>query len=215
MLPHRFTMKITEHKTMQITGSVHPHGQRDQTTGPFDLRIGMAAQPAVLHGKDPKTVLLCLEQPNEEKDNFTLLKVLYLRTGTRKPSFVAGCTFHNARQYRRGGTIAVRIKKRLCLSFPSPLPIGRYTGTCMYDEDRGSFVLFTLQAMTLVKEPEPVKPKTIITPGDPEYANTLRDAKRKLHGADGVDRGGTDAGGLRHGQLPDGLPPGSRRKIVG
>lgn len=198
-IPASLIMKVTEHKTTQITGSVHPHGHKDQNVGPFDLRIGINCQPAALYGKgqNPKTVLLCVEQPNE-RDNFTLIKLLYLRTGTRKPSFVAGCKFHNARQYRRGGTIEVRIKKRYCDSFPSPLPVGRYTGTCMYDE-AGSFVLFILQAMTLVKEPEPSKPKTIITPGDPEYGLTLRDVKRTLHGAYGVDGRGTDASRLRDG----------------
>jgi hypothetical protein len=50
------------------------------------------------------------------------------------------------------------------------------------------FVLFTLQARTLRKEPGPVEPKVIITPGDAKYGESLRDIKRAFPRDDGLGR---------------------------
>lgn len=195
-------MKAIEYKTIGASGSVHPHGHTDQNTGPFSLRIGIQSQPAMLHkgrGQNPPHVLIHVEQPNADKDNFTLIYVLYLSTGTRKPPLVMDYKFHRAKQYRRSGTIEVRIKKRLCDSFPSPLPVGRYQGTCVYDP-KGTSVLFTLQARTLTKkEPEPAKPKLILTPGDEGFNESLRDTARTLRRTYGVEWGRPDASGLRNG----------------
>lgn len=178
-------MKATEHNTVAITGRVHPHGHRDKDTGPFDLRIGIKSQPEVLQKWNPKMVLLSVEQPHDQ-DNFTLIRVLYLQGGATKPPIVSGCTFHRARQSRRrGNEIQVQIKRRYCNSFPHPLPTCRYVGTCMYDVD-GKFVVLSLQAVSLRKEPEPQKPKTILTPGDREYDLTLSDAQKSLSRIDGV-----------------------------
>jgi hypothetical protein len=63
----------------------------------------------------------------------------------------------------------------------------------------GGFAVFTLQATSLHKKPEPQKPKTIITPGDEEFNVTLANAQRTLSRVDGLAGGGVDAGGLRHG----------------
>ena len=93
---------------------------------------------------------------------------------------MAGRQFHKVRWYRRSDeVIETRLKRRLGNSLPHPVPIGKYEGSCMYNVD-GEFAVFTLQAMTLRKEPEPSKPKTIITPGDAEYGLALRDAKKSL-----------------------------------
>lgn len=178
-------MKVTEHNTIAISGAVHPHGHTSKDVGPFSLRVGMRSQPEVLQKWTTKTVLFSIEQPNDQ-DNFTLIRVLYLRGGTKKPSFVSGCTFHKVKQYRRPSKeIEVRIKKRYCDALNHPLPTGRYTGTCMYDVD-GSFAVLNLQAVSLHKEPEPQKPKTILVPGDKEYDVTVRDAKRALRRVDGL-----------------------------
>ncbi len=173
-------MKITEHNTVACTGSLHLHDHGRNPEGPWSLRIGVVSQPGVVRDWHTKQyVLLNIEQPNEE-DNFTLIRVVYLKSGQKKPSFVSGCKFHRARWHRKGDkVIEVRLRKRLDNSFPHPLPIGKYVGSCMYDVS-GGFAVFTLQAMTLCKEAEPSKPKTIIIPGDTEYGLTLRDAKRSL-----------------------------------
>jgi hypothetical protein len=168
----------------------------------------------VVRDWEGKQVLLNIEQPHDE-DNFTLIRVMFLKGGQKTPSFVAGVKFNRVRWYRRSDeVIETRLKRKLGNSFQHPVPIGKYEGSCMYDAD-GGFAVFTLQAMTLRKEPEPSKPKTIITPGDAEYGLTLRDAERAVQGTDGVGGGGVDAGGLRDGELPDSLPPRSGGEGVG
>lgn len=181
-------MRVTEHNTIAVSGATYPHGHRmDTGIGPISLRIGTRSQPQMIRVWKGKHALLAIEQPND-KDNFTFIKVLYLRNGVRKPSFVAGYVFHKAKQYRRpDNVVEVRIKKRYCDSFPHPIPIGKYTGSCMYDVD-GGFAVFTLQAMTLRKEPEPQKPRTIITPGDKEYDQSIRDIKRAFPRANELER---------------------------
>lgn len=179
-------MKVTEHNTMACRGSLQPRGHTQDHVGPFELRIGSTFQTLIVERWTAKHVLLAIEQPNEE-DNFTLLRVLFLRSGTMKPSFVAGCKFRNAKVYRRkDGMVEVRIKKRYTDSFPHPFPTGKYTGSCMYDVE-GRFAFYTLQAMSHRRQPEARKPKTIITPGDTEYDLTLAHAKRTLRRSDGVD----------------------------
>ncbi len=191
-------MDITEYNTIAISGSVHPHGHTDKNTGPFSLRVGIKSQPQVLQYWESSHVYLSIEQPNET-DNFTLLRVLYLRSGTKKPSLVAGCVFHRAKWYRRPkGLIEVRIKKRYCNVLTHPLPSCQYSGTCMYDVG-GGFVVLTLQAVSLNKEPEPQKPKIILTPGDEGFNESLANAKRTFSGTDGLAGGGANAGGLRDG----------------
>lgn len=191
-------MKVTEHNTIAISGAVHPHGHTSKDVGPFSLRVGIKSQPDVLREWATSKVLLCIEQPND-RDNFTIIRVLYLRGGVKKPSFVSGCVFHRVKQYRRPGEeIEVRIRKRYCDSLLHPLPTNRYTGTCMYDVD-GGFVVLTLQAVSLRKGPEPQEPKTILTSGDKEYGVTLRDIKRAVPRIDGMGGRGVDASGLRHG----------------
>lgn len=175
---------MTEFNTIACTASLHPHGHTQENEGPWSLRIGIQSQPMPVR-RDTKQALLSIEQPNKD-DNFTLLRVMFLKSGQRKPSCVGECTFHRARHYRRpGGVVEVRIKKRLGDSFPHPLPIGKYTGSCMYDAD-GGFAVFNLQARTLRKEAEPSQPRTIITPGDVAYNVALRDAKRTLSRVDGL-----------------------------
>ncbi len=93
-------MKLTEHNTIAVSGSLHPHGHTSQHDGPWSLRIGIRSQPKVVHDWKGKQALLAIEQPNEQ-DNFTLIRVMLLKSGRRKPSFVAGCRFHRARWCRR------------------------------------------------------------------------------------------------------------------
>lgn len=193
-------------ETMAAKGNLHPQGHTSKVEGPWDLRIGDKSQNGVvrcwwiLSCAKSRHVLLAVDQPRAGS-NFTLIYVLYLRSGTKKPSLITGLTFHKAREYRLAtGVIKVRIKRRYGHSFPCPLPIGRYTGSCIYDVE-GGFAVFTLQAGTIrdFKEPEPLKPKTIITPGDAEHGQSLADIKRAFPGTDGLEGRGTDAGGLRNG----------------
>ena len=75
-------MKVTEHNTIACTGSLHPHGHMQQNEGPWSLRIGTRSQPMVVRDWEGKQVLLSIEQPNE-KDNFTLIQVMFLKGGQR------------------------------------------------------------------------------------------------------------------------------------
>lgn len=183
---------------MAAGGSLHPHGHKDENSGPFCLRIGIRSQPDIVREWVAKFISLGVEQPQEDT-NFTLLRVMFLLPGRKTPWVVKGVTMHRARLYRKAhGVLECRLRKRLTDKLAHPMPIGQYTGNCIYDVD-GGFAVFTLQATSLRKEPEPQKPKTIITPGDAEFDVTLANAKRTLSRADGLAGGGTDAGGLRHG----------------
>ncbi len=191
-------MKVTEHNTITVNASLHPCGHRYEHEGPWSLRVGVRSQPTIIHNWKAKQVLLSIEQPNT-KDNFTLIRVMYLKSGQKKPSFVAGCKFHRVRwRRRRDEVIEVKLKKKMGNPFPHPMPVGKYDGSCMYDVG-GGFAVFVLQAMTLRKEPELSKPKIIITPGDTEYGSTLRNAARSLSRTDGVEGRGVNAGGFCDG----------------
>jgi hypothetical protein len=173
-------MKVTEHKTEAVHGRVWPHSKKG-IHGPHDIHLGIRSQPPIVREwPDKYPVLVHLDQPNN-LDNFTMIRVLFMKPGTRTPSLVAGLRFHRIKQYRRkGDELKIRIRTRLTRTLPHPMPVGQYTGTVIYD-DAGKFAVLTLQASTLKKEPEPSTPKTIITPGDAEYHDTLADAKRTLH----------------------------------
>lgn len=191
-------MKATDLNTMAASGNIHPHRHRTENVGPFALRIGIRSQPDIVRNWAAKTVSLGIEQTQEDT-NFTLLRVSFLLPGRPTPGILKGVTMRRAKLYRKGGgVLEVRLRKRWTDGLTHPLPQGQYTGNCVYDVD-GGFAVFTLQATSLRKEPEPQKPKTIITPGDADFDVTLADAKRTLSGVDGLAGGGANAGGLRHG----------------
>ncbi len=172
-------MKVIDYSAETISGNVWPHsGKRLQ--GPYDLRVGLRSQPPIVRtwGKR-EPVLLHIEQPNEE-DNFTLIHVMFLKPGAPTPSFVKGLRFRKASHHRNGDKgLVIGIKIRYTNSLPHPVPTGRYPGNLVYDT-AGRFAVLTLQAGTLRKAPEPAKPRTIIQPGDPEYYESLENAKRTL-----------------------------------
>lgn len=183
------------YKTVPVTASLHPHDHRAKDHGPWSLRIAPKSQPNAVEEWDKYKVLLCMEQP---PGDIILIWVLYLRSGRRKPDLIRGCQFHHARHYvRSDGTKEVRVKSRYGSSFPRPVPIGVYSGTCMYDPD-GGMAVYTFQARTLTKEPEESKPKVILTPGDEEFHGTLKEAARTLEGTHGLGRGTDEAGGVHH-----------------
>lgn len=173
-------MKDPGIKTELVMANVWPHGGRGPH-GPHDMRIAFKNQIAIVQSWPSKrSVLFSIDQPNED-DNFTLLRVLFLRSGTRTPESVRGVTFKNARQYgKKEGGLKVSIKTRYSSLLLHPLPTGPYQGTVVYDEDN-SFALITVQAMTLKKEPEPSKPKIIVTPDDPRFYESTATVKRIIH----------------------------------
>jgi len=180
-------VKSTKYDTMKVSGRLHPHGHRQKMEGPWSFQIGRRSQPVFIQSWETQDVLISMHQPSET-ENLTILYVLYLRNGVRKPSFASGVTFHRAREYRRpGGDIEVRVKKRYGNLFQHPLPIGRYQGTCIYSNDSRTFGFYTFQASTLKVEPKPATPKVIITPGDEGFHESLRNAKRTLSRDDGLE----------------------------
>lgn len=171
-------MKVTDYQTQVVYGNVWPHDKRG-SHGPHDVRLATRWLPEIVQKWTGSWVSFNVEQPNEQ-DNFTILRFMFLKPGTRTPGIVKGLKFRRVRQYRiRGGGLKMSIKIRYTHSLPHPMPKGRYTGTVMYD-DAQKFAVVTLQAVTLRKEPEPSQPKTIITPGDPRYYESLTEAKRAL-----------------------------------
>ncbi len=189
-------MKSTDHNTMAARGRVHPHNHAVGNVGPYNLRIGIRSQPDVVKLWGSRRIELGIEQPQDET-NFTMLRVVFLRVGQPTPWVVSGVPLRRVRMYRKKSCMEVRIRKRVTDNLEHPLPLGQYVGSCIYDVD-GNFAVYTLQATSLRKEPEPKKPKTIVTPGDAEYDQSLTELKRTFPGPDGLARGGTDPGGLRN-----------------
>jgi len=184
-----------EYKTEAVSAHLWPHDHRSKTGGPWTLHIGVKYQPDTVKKWESRRVYFSMDQP-EQDTNFTMMWVMYLRGGRAKPDLVRGLTFHNARQYsRKTGAREIRIRGRYGNSFPHPVPLGVYTGTCMYDPD-GGMAVYTFQAVTLKKEPEKSEPKLILTPGDEEFHGTLAEASRTLGRKDGLGRGGTETGGV-------------------
>lgn len=183
-------MKQTDYNTTAIAGRIHPHDHKHSEFGPYDLFIGERNLPEFLHdwpSSANSRPTVYIEQPNEN-DNFTLVKVLFLKSGVKKPWPVAGLTMKRTRFYRKKKGLKVTIRKRLTDAIPHPLPTGKYTGNCVYDVE-GRFAAFTFQAVTLRKQPEPQKPKTIVTPGDKAYGDTLANLKKAFPDNDGLGRG--------------------------
>lgn len=173
---------MSEYETEVVKASVQPHDHRG-TGGPHDIQIGVRAQcPLMKWWKKGTPVLLEMEQLYPE-NNFTLIRVLFLKSGAKKPWFLERPfkrVFKRASLRRRyEGDLRVSIKARYSKALDHPLPVGGYVGTVKYDAEE-TFALLCLQAMTLRKEPEASKPKLIITPDDPRYHESLRRAKKTL-----------------------------------
>ena len=191
----------------QVRGSVKPHRHTGKMCGPHLFMLGKQSQPPIVTKWKGK-VRIHIEQPHED-NNFSLIRILFLRPGTSKPPY----KYHKAAFNRKkDGTVAIYLKKRYTDTLPHPLPVGPYVGTCVIGDGTTHY---TFQASTLNKTAEPSKPKTIITPGDVEYDLTLARAKRTLSRTDGLGGGAVDASGLRHGKLPLRIPPGLGRKGMG
>lgn len=164
----------------QIKASVWPHGHSQEFGGPVDVAIGVKCQPVVLRTWDMKDKpQFRIEQPDPDS-NLTLIRIAFgYDTSIDK--------WHKGNVYRKqnirrqveteqgptdidpGGVIVVAIKGRYTNQLAHPLPIGKYMGTC---EEGGGWVLFTLQARTLVRQNVTQK-KNILTPGDFEFQETL------------------------------------------
>lgn len=173
-------MKVIDYQTEVVRGNVWPeHGPGPH--GPHIVRFGVRMQPPIIKGwVKGRPVSFSIEQPNEE-DNFTMIRLLFLKGGTSIPSAAKGIKFKNLSQFRnKGGGMRVRIKVRYTNSLPHPVPTGTYIGSMFYDLDN-TFAFLTLQAGTLRKEPEPSKPKVIITPGDIGFNESIAAAKRIVH----------------------------------
>ena len=81
-------MKVTDYELIPVGGNVWPHGTRG-SHGPHNLNLQASNLPLIISMWTGKTVLFNVDQPNEG-DNFTLLRILFLKSGSPKPSFVAG-----------------------------------------------------------------------------------------------------------------------------
>ena len=165
--------------TQEIRASVHPHGHTAEFGGPVDVNIGVRSQPALLRDWDTKQKPRFLIEQPDTGSNLTLIRVIFGAGGGDQSHW------HSANVYRKnnvqrqavapsgkhvdidpGGLIVVAIKGRYTNGLPHPLPIGKYQGTC--DEGDG-WVLFTLQARTLVARPTQKPRSNLILPGDTAY----------------------------------------------
>ena len=168
-----------DYNTIAVRGRIHPFRHTNEHSGPYVLRIGTRSQVDFVKGWAGKTVFILISQPNEE-DNFSLVQVLYLKGGARRPAFIEGDYCRTLHKRMAGtGEIYVRIRKRLSNSFPHPLPTGKYIGQCRYDAE-GTFALISLQARSLRKASERSELKIIMTPGDSGFDDTVRDIKKSI-----------------------------------
>jgi len=173
-------MKVTDYQTDLIQANVWPHDGKGPH-GPHDIRISFKTVPSIVEEwAKGRPVGLSVDQPNDD-DNFTLFRVLFRKGGTPSPSMVTGVSFRNCKCYKKGGKkLKVSVKVRYTNSLPHPVPTGPYQGTVLYDSN-DTFALLTMQAGTLRKEPEPSKPKIIVTPEDPGFHESLSRIKRIIH----------------------------------
>lgn len=168
----------------EVRASVHPHGHTAEFGGPVDVNIGVRSQPTLLRTWDPKVKpLFQIEQP-DEGSNLTLIRIAF-----GDYVWPNGLPDHRANVYRKnnirrqavapsgtvmdiapGGLLVVAIKGRYTNSLPHPVPIGKYAGTC---EEGEGWVLFTLQARTLVARPAQKPRSNLILPGDADFDPSL------------------------------------------
>lgn len=187
-----------------VTARVWPHNHTSEFGGPLDVKIGITSQPEVLRGWNPKNKpFFNLEQPQAEKSNLTLLRILFLKHGKYpSPPVPTGLLFHYAgvwglqelpvtyaddprdltdEQQKSYSEAWKKVK-------PSHLTVylkARYTDALPHpvplgqwegtvDEDEhGRWVLFTLQAMTLAVQKVEEK-RHILLPGDPGWVETYK-----------------------------------------
>lgn len=120
-----------------------------------------------------KTIRVAFEQPQGES-NFTLLYLLFALRKAKLPEGVTSLGWKNTRVCRlktahQAGTLYVTLKGRYIRTLQHPLPLGRWQGLCVVDDDR-KVVLYTLQNMThQVAAQESPSKSLIIQPGDAEF----------------------------------------------
>jgi hypothetical protein len=190
-------VKRSDYQTKEVRCHVHPAGHEHRDSGPHYVYVGFWAKYGLFedwpHKRD---VLVALEQTDPEKTNFTLMYIMALKRGVRKPALVSGLKFQKAswnvtkrrgdlRKGERSGASRVYLKSRLSKVLPHPIPVGQYTGLCIWEDDhvgKGRWALLTLQAANLKKvaPPEPPREKTLVLPGDDEFDLTLAAAKKSL-----------------------------------
>lgn len=179
----------------EVRASVWPHGHSAEFGGPVDVAIGVRSQPALLRKWDTKQKpYFQIEQP-DQNSNFSLIRVFFGDVMPTRADLVG--KWNNANVYRKtdhrrqvdeptgktddkgneifktrdidpGAVIVVNIKGRYTNQLTHPLPVGKYRGTC---EEGEGWVLFTLQARTLVRQSVTQK-SNILQPGDFEYQKT-------------------------------------------
>lgn len=80
-----------------VHARVWPHNHRQEFGGPLDLKIGVSSQPDALRGWNAKNKpLFNLEQPLQEESNLTLLRVLFLKHGTKPACCPHDIVWHRA-----------------------------------------------------------------------------------------------------------------------
>lgn len=176
-------MKVSNSESGFCRASLSPHA--GEIVGPWDLRLGWKYQTPLVQKWDGLKCLLHMEQPYDH-NNFTMVRVMFLKGQTRKPSFVAGLTFKRARVYRGPNKeLLVRIKSRYIGTLPHPLPPSSYDGNMMHTD---RYVVYTFQAVSMQVDQKTQEKRTIIVPGDPSYNESLAEATRTFSRDDELGR---------------------------
>lgn len=172
---------------IEVTGSVWPHDHTYREGGPLDVRLGVRVQHPLVTNWNKKTKPLFDIVQTEKDSNFTIIRLLFLKPGTAMPFKLKHITWHKATMFRiiKTGQVEIRIKTRFTNSLKHPVPVGQWMGTRQDEptdvvDRKCNWVLYTIQHKTLDSIPEPLEPKTIITPGDEDFALPPSDIKRPV-----------------------------------
>lgn len=167
-----------------VTCKVWPHKRSYATTGgPVGITISQTNQPESLkEWPNKKQVYMMMEQPDHEKTNATILRILFSYVDPSgmllKPPLDIYKWYRRPAYIKGNHELGIYVRQRITKGLPHPIPTGQWSGIV---EEQPSptcpWVMYTYGKVTLdVATTTQAKPKysTIIKPGDPLYEETRR-----------------------------------------
>ncbi len=157
---------------MKATGSLQPfRWDPNRACGKrLQLMIGPTSLPPISLEWGKRTIRVRIEQPHKDTD-FTMVYVLFSKSGATHPAPLRGMRFFRVPHYwRKNGMLDIRINTRHAVPFPY-IVFGQYRGSVVAGD---AWAYVVLQAGGEKLEPTEA-PSTIITPGSPGYAESLKE----------------------------------------
>lgn len=150
-------MEPTKQTTYQVRGCIYPHGH-ENPVGPAKLILYPRARPQAI---DRKKVYVHFEQPDPDRSNLTLLRMLVGNQEAKKPT-PDGNWKHARAHLAKRGELMVYIKVGNLKRLPHPIPYGMWDGFLLVHKQ---YLLYTFQAVSL--RPVKIEPKKqLVTPED-------------------------------------------------